>query len=232
MLLSYTTSVDVSSLFGGKQGLIQALNLVICHRPKSDANTLTVGKNRHVATTTDARERVSLGAGLEALRAFVFSVRAATERLLVNVQVKNLPFYEPGPLEQITCSFVSHNGSSRRALAAFLNRLSVEVTHLRRANSKGQRVSRYKSIIGLAARTDGRNLPNPPVVPAFGAGPKDVQFFLQEGASTLSNNAPSKAESGKGKKAKKDGTPAEGRYISVIDFFRERMMHKPFPYVR
>ena len=227
-LLNYATSVDVSSLFGAKQELIQALNLLVGHRPKSDANTFTVGKNRYVSSTTGATDRASLGAGLEVLRALVFSVRAATERLLVNVQVKNLPFYDPGPLEQVARSFVSHNGSSRYALATFLNRLSVEVTHLRRASTKGQRIPRYKTISGLAARTDGRSLQNPPVVPSFGAGPKDVQFFLQDESSTSSTKGQSKAGARKGEKDKVDGTGVEGRYISVFDFFHERKIQKPF----
>ena len=217
-LLNYTTTVDVSSLFGAKQELIQALNLLVGHRPKSDANTFTVGKNRYVSSTTGATDRASLEAGLEVLRAFVFSVRAATECLLVNVQVKNLPFYDPGPLEQVARPFVSHNGSSRYALATFLNRLSVEVTHLRRASTKGQRNPRYKTISGLAARTDGRDLQNPPVVPSFGAGPKDVQFFLQDESSTSSTKGQSKAGAWKGKKDKVGGTGIEGRYISVFDF--------------
>lgn len=38
-------------------------------------------------------DRASLGPGLEAMRAFVFSVRQTTERVLIKVQIKHLPLY-------------------------------------------------------------------------------------------------------------------------------------------
>lgn len=221
-LLDYTTSANVSSLFGAKQELIQALNLIVGQQPKSQVGIFSVGRNRHMSSTAGAGDRASLGGGLEALRAFVFSVRAATERMLINVQLKNLSFYEPGPLDQLARSFVTHNGSSRLALANFLKRLSVEVTHIRRSNRAGQRIARFKTIIGLATQTDGRDLQNPPVVPVYGAGPKEVKFFLQDDAPSGSPADSSKAGSGKKKKKRAEKTEATGRYITVFEFFRER----------
>ena len=220
-LLDYTTSADGSSLFGTKQELIQALNLVLSHQPKSQPDISTVGRNRHASLAAGA-DRLSLGAGLEALRAFVFSVRAATERILVNVQIKNMPFYERGPLQQLAHSFIKANGPSRPALATFLKRLSIEVLHIRRVNKAGQRIPRYKMISGLAMRADGRDLPNPPEVPSYGAGPKEVKFFLQDDTTSGSAAGSSKNEPGKGKAKGKSKTVGKGRYISVFDFFRER----------
>ena len=221
-LLNHTTPADVSSLFGAKQELIQALSLVVGHLPKSQVNIFTVKKNRHTSLKAGATDGASLGAGLEVLRAFVFSVRAATERVLVNVQLKNLPFYEPRNLEQVARSFIKYNGRSRVALATFLKRLSVEITHIRRANRAGQRIPRYKTINGLATRADGRNLHKAPVIPSYGAGPKEVQFFLQDASPSASTADSSKARSRKGKKKQAEETEVKERYVNFFDFFRER----------
>jgi hypothetical protein len=168
---------------------------------------------------------MSLGAGLQVVRGFFMSVRAATARILVNVQVKNIAFYDEGPLDKIMLAFMSANGPNRVNLLRFVKKLSVDVTHIVRTNSRGQRIPRIKTIQGFATRDDGRNLEHPPVVPQFGAGAKEVRFFLDNSpGSSSSRAAPVAGGSGKkGKKAVKEGPkpPPTGRYISVFDFFHE-----------
>ena len=225
-LLDYSTSTSISSLYDTKQEVIQALNIIIGHHPKTQPTTLTVGKRIHTSTTADQANRTSLGAGLEALRAFAFSARAATERILVNVQIKNLPFYETGPLQVVVGRFSDYNRPSPSILATFLKRLSIELTHIKKVNRKGKRIPRYKTIIGLATTADGRGLAHPPKIASYGAGPKDVQFWLEEDGSSSSKPAASEQPgSGKDKKKKQDKaepTQTKGRYISVLDFFRQR----------
>ena len=88
---------------------------------------------------------MSLGAGLQVIRGFFMSVRAATARILVNVQVKNMAFYDEGPLDQIMNAFMSANGPNRVNLLRFVKKLSVDVTHTVRTNSRGQRIPRIKN---------------------------------------------------------------------------------------
>lgn len=224
-LIDYLTSTQAGSLFGSKDEIIQALNIVIGHHPKAASHIASIGANRHFDLTASVSERMSLGAGLQAIRGFFVSVRAATARVLVNVQVKHAAFYEDGPLDRIMAAHLRDNGQSKTRLANFLKKLSVDVTHIVRHNRAGHRVPRIKQIVGLVTREDGRGLQHPPIVADFGAGPKDVKFFLNgqaEGPVGKSKD-PSGTGGKKGKKPAKAGPerPFQTGYISVYDFFRQ-----------
>nr|POF12669.1 protein argonaute 18 [Quercus suber] len=211
-LVNSTTSTSVGTSLSQSQELLQALNIIIGHASRTDPNTVTSGRNTRVSTAAD-QPRISLQGGLDALRAFVFSARAATERVLVNVQVKNLPFIISGPLTDLVVAF-RNAGGARSALSLFLRLVSVQVTHIQRRGKSGNVVPRYKTIISLARRGDGRGLPHPPKVPEDGAGAKKVEFWLEEPKPA--------AEGSSKKKGKQKATAGGGRYISVFDFFRTR----------
>lgn len=125
-----------------------------------------------------------------------------------------------------------------RKLEKFLKRVRVRTTHLKaKINKKGEEVPRIKTIYALAKKTDGRRLPHPPQVAAFGAGPNDVKFWLEDrpppSAKTPVSSVPGAApatpgkKGGKGKGGKKPAPvgpqPAgagAGRYVSVQEFFK------------
>jgi len=228
-LTDYLTSTQAGALFGSKEEIIQALNIMVGYHPKASSAIASVGANKHFRLDAAASERFNLGAGLLAIRGFFVSVRAATARILVNVQVKHGAFYDDGPLEGLMSAYMRENGPSKVKLGNFLKRLSVNVTHIRRTNRAGQVVPRIKSIVGVATRDDGRGQRHPPIVPDFGAGPKEVEFFLGDSGGTPAATIPSPSGTGgkKGKKAVKAGPdpPSQGRYISVYDFFEQSMPH-------
>lgn len=85
-LVNHSTSTSAGIPLSQSQELLQALNIIIGHVSRTDPNTVTVGRNRRVSISAD-QPRLALGGGLHALRAFVFSARAATEQMLTNVQV-------------------------------------------------------------------------------------------------------------------------------------------------
>ncbi|UKZ72568.1 hypothetical protein TrVFT333_000200 [Trichoderma virens FT-333] len=66
---------------------------------------------------------------------------------------------------------------------------------------------RVKSIWSLANANDGHSLQHPPRVKAFGAGPKDVEFWFE------------RAPKGQKKQGGKSAKAQDGQYISVYDFF-------------
>lgn len=219
-LLNYLTSANASAMFESKAEVVQAMNIVLGHQSKTSPSIASVGANRHYALSTDLSEKYNLGAGLEVLRGFFVSVRAATARLLVNVQVKYVACYQEGPLGAVIEQFRNENSPNIYRLEAFLKRLRVRVTHIERKNKKGQVVPRIKAIAGLATRGDGTSSTEGPKVTAHGAGPRDVQFFLSQPGQQPSQE--SKGASGKkGKKPTKAGPPQAGKYISVADFFRQ-----------
>ena len=76
-------------------------------------------------------------------------------------------------------------------------------------NKAGEPIPRVKTIYGLAGKEDGHGLDHPPLVRSFGAGPKDVEFFLNDSTrepSSLSiGQAAGTLSSGKGGKDSKGG---------------------------
>lgn len=215
-LVDYLTSTNASAIFQSSQAeILQAMNIVLGHEPKSDQSIASVGANRHFSLHPDLTERYDLGAGLEVLRGFFVSVRAATARLLVNVQVKYAACYQEGPLGNIISEY-QRNSRDVYRLDAFVKRLRVRVTHIVRKSSKGRVIPRMKTIAGLASTADGRSLPHPPKVPRHGAGPKDVEFFLE----SPGQSQPSSSKKGKKASKSKAGPSPAGQYISVADFFR------------
>ncbi|EAW15209.1 putative RNA interference and gene silencing protein (Qde2) [Aspergillus clavatus NRRL 1] len=215
-LLNYLTSANSSAMFESKAEVLQAMNIVMGHHPKTDRTVASVGANKHFATHPDLTERYDLGAGLEVLRGFFVSVRAATARILVNVQVKYAACYQEGPLGNVINEYQRGNSRNIYKLEAFVKRLRIQAIHIVRKNKKGQVVPRIKTIAGLATRADGASLPHPPKVARHGAGPRDVQFFLEAPGQ---KSEPGSSKGKKGKKPAKAGPEAAGRYVTVADFF-------------
>lgn len=224
-LINHLTSTQAGLMFGSKDEIIQALNIVVGHHPKSEPSIASIGANRHFDLNLRPQDRMSLGAGLQVIRGFFMSVRAATARILVNVQVKNMAFYDEGPLDKLMWAFMQDNGPNKANLLKFVKKLSVEVTHIVRQNRRGQRIPRIKTIQCFATKDDGRKLTHPPIVPQFGAGAEEVRFFLDD-PSSASSSAPQAAPGGGGKKGKQGvkagpAPASKGKYISVFDFFKE-----------
>lgn len=199
-LMDYLSSTNASALFEAKPEVIQALNIVLGHYPKVQENIATVGGNKHYSLLPGPDDKFNLQEGLDVLRGYFVSVRAATARLLVNVQVKNIACYMSDRLDRVI-----DNANIRQMgrLEKFLRTVQVRPIHL--PNSR----RRVKSIIGLATRSDGKDLENPPQVDGYAANAYKVKFFINGGAR------------GSSKEDSKDGPPTEGRYVSVADYFKE-----------
>lgn len=241
-LISYLTSTNPAVRYESKLDMIQALNIFLKHYAKSTNNLATIGASKTFSMSVNADKR-DLGEGLNALRGFFTSVRAATNRILVNVNVSHGAFYNEGKLLDLMAAFMDrrrYDAKGLRSLEKFLKRVRVRTTHLKeKKNRKGEVVHRPKTIFALAKpakKSDGQKL-NPPRVSKFGAGPKNVEFWLED---KLTSSAPSsstpglepsqaaskKKGKGKGAKGKADvagpqpASAGTGRYISVYDHFK------------
>jgi len=220
-LVDWMNSTNISQSFGDKQELTQALNIFLNHYVKSANNLATIGSSKSFSLNQNAT-RGDLGAGLEVIRGFFSSVRVATCRILVNINVSHGAFYNQGPLPGLMHSYGTRNTI---ALEKFLKLVRVQTTHLAEKRNKARQViPRIKTIFGLARKDDGHKLANRPRIKGHGAGAKDVEFWLDADAG--SSGAP-KAEAGaakgkgKGKPQPKGPAPAgSGKYISVFDFFK------------
>ncbi|KAJ5581009.1 hypothetical protein N7450_007310 [Penicillium hetheringtonii] len=237
-LINYLTSTNAGALLATKAELVTALNIIIGHHPKTSSDVVSVGANKHFGTAKNVLDSQSLGGGLEVLRGFFISVRAATARVLLNVQVKYAACYKAGSLVEVIQDFTNSKAyyyakdfKKNLLLGRFLQRMRIMPNHIKRKSSRGKaRAPPVKTIIGLAKRDDGRLSENPPKVPRDGAGPDEVQFFLR-------GQTPSAPKSG-GKKAKGQKPPAgpapAGKYITVAQYFSQTYnmkVNEKFPVV-
>jgi eukaryotic translation initiation factor 2C len=103
-LMSYLTSTDPLASYGDETDMIRALNVFFDHFAKASGDLVKVGANK-IFSLAPGTPTCNLGNGLHAIRGFSASVRPATGRILVNVQVKNGAFYNAGRLDQLMESF-------------------------------------------------------------------------------------------------------------------------------
>ena len=241
-LSDYLASTNMSTTYTEKLPMLQALNIFLGHYAKSSPAVATVGSSKSFSLT-QASPKWDLGAGLFALRGFFSSVRVAACRILVNINVSHGAFYDAIPLDQLIHRYGSANQFNRVKLQKFLARLRVRLIHLKeKKNRAGEVIPKVKTICGLANRNDGHGLEHPPRVLDLGAGPKDVEFFLDDSPKEPPSSNPSQDVGTSGGKKKAKGNPKNtpgrapgrgvaqaGRYISVYDFFKISIdFHLPF----
>lgn len=234
-LTEFLTSTNANATFD-KGPITQALNIFLGHYAKASRQHTNIGANKSYSLNQPEVSSGNLGAGLTALRGFFSSVRVATTRILVNINVSHAPFYNAVPVVQSLADFSGAYGPNRFKLNSFLERVRVRTTHLKEKKSKaGTIIPRVKTISGLAKPGDGSRLEHPPRIKAYGSGPKDVEFWLDEApagtkpGATLDQPA-AKSGAKKAGKGGKQGSAAGfgqgkqpvgkgGKYISVYDFF-------------
>lgn len=224
-LVEYLTSTNPNVHFEETSSMVQALNIFLNHYAKMSENLATIGSSKSFSHSSDS-DRSSLGAGLTAIRGFFSSVRVATCRILVNVNVSHGAFYNTDQLDQLILEYSAAHRNSMSKLDSFLKRVKIKPTHLpERKNGAGRVIARIKTIVGLVNANDGRDLAHRPRVPRNGANAKEVEFWLDSGPQPSSASAGGGKVGGKkkGKKGEPSGLSSVdasgGRYISVYDYF-------------
>jgi eukaryotic translation initiation factor 2C len=226
-LITYLSSVTPGADFVQKAEIIQVLNVLFGHYPQAHSGVVSIGQNRHFSTDRsqqNAHNIRNLSGGLEALRGYFQSVRPATGGLLLNVNVTHGVFFEPISLALL---FPKLGTGNKITLKQKLKLVRVQVTHLPAKVSKktNQSFPRVKTIFDLAHPQDGRTETHPPKVATYGAGPKEVQFWLSEVPPAAVGAKPP----AKGKAGQKGGGPSLpiNQYISVFDYFRRSKFIQP-----
>lgn len=203
--------------------VIQVLNAAFNHGPYERENIAAIisgtGLNKYfnLARNDGDGTFTGLGNGIEAMRGFIKSVRLGTGRLLLNVNVTSGVFVQPCRLDELIRRF---NEPNLYRLGKKLKGLRLKRTHLpERRNKSGKSFPSAATIWGLASREDGRSLEKPPIVKSYGAGPKDVEFWLRPLGSSPS--ATKSAKGGKAPAGNSGAASAQGRYISVLSYFKQ-----------
>lgn len=255
-LMTYLTSTNpvAGQQYDNKLEMIHALNILFNHYAKSSNNLAAIGASKTFSlNTAGSQNTYDLGQGLHAIRGFFTSVRAATNRILVNVNVSHGAFYQEGELKSLMEAYRvantylgrdvqdtgQYNDSILRRLNVFLKKVRVRTIHMpTKKNKKGEVVHRMKSILALASPKDGDpKMRHPPDVLKLGAGPKNVKFWLADtppqatlvlGAASAQAPASTKKGKGKGKPPawgpKRVGAEG-GRSVSVFDYFQSKYPH-------
>lgn len=238
-LTAYLASTNGDTDSVDKEPIIQALNIFLGHHAKSSSRLATIGRNKSFPLDENPPGR-SLGAGLTAIRGFFSSVRVATSRILVNVNVTHGAFYDAIPLDQLIQKYGNTVQFNRFRLESFIKKLKVKVIHLpEKKNKAGQPIVRVKTIFSLANKNDGQGMDHPPKVQSHGAGSKEVEFFLDHsaGAPSGASTKPAGAQPGSSKKSKgkqnggSGGKPSQsssnGKYVTVYEYFRTGKFMSP-----
>ena len=201
-LLHYLNNPATRGDLPNKEDLRNVLNIWLRQLGKAnsiDGTMTTVGQKTYDLNAPS----MELGEGLLALQGFFSSIKFASTRILVNVNVSTGAFITPADLPYIMRQFGGPRNIGR--LEKFLKGVRVELTHIRPKVKRGITYPRIKTIEGFARTRDGSQMTHPPKVQRDYAGAREIMFWREE-----SPGAPPAPTSGKGKKGGKAGAgPAQ-----------------------
>lgn len=224
-LMEHLGSTDPSSQCLDKLPMIQAFNIMINHFAKQSDRLVLIGSSKMFAIgpkSTNA-ERCDLGQGLEAVRGFYASVRPATGRLLVNINMTHGTFVKEGALDELMNLFLNgdYGINNLKKLSSLLDKVRLRLIHLpERKNKNGDVIPHIRTSIGFARPNQGGRLERRPEVSGFGAGASNVRFLMQGRDSTSEKEVDdSKLAAKNNDKGKGKASIPEGTMISVTDFF-------------
>ena len=194
-----------------KAEVVQCLNIIFGHYLKSHDGLVSVGCQKGYFID-QSRQEHELGAGLVALRGFFSSVRIATSQILLNVNVSNAAFYKDVGLDELMQLHTGAHDLNIEKLETFVKGLRVTAKHLPEKDREGHRLSRVKTIFGLARE-------------------EDVRFVLKSPDNSSSSTGKSMGKNRETdtfdpSKVRRD---AQGR-VSVFEFFRASI--SPFSSIR
>ena len=163
-----------------EQDVIQALNSIMGHFAHAASSRFVYARNEVFVARNRANEALDMNSPLAASRGFFKSVRSASTRLLLNVNVSHIVLYQPVRLDALMDRFYSRGGSQNKvALEKFIAKLRVKVPELLLT---GESIFKIKSISGLARSIEG-GCGSHQYLENFGAGPAGV--FLNEERITV-----------------------------------------------
>lgn len=151
-LLEYLASTDGGRTYGDKEETVQVLNIVMSRVANVHPGVAPRPRRNKYFIAGQGAANYDLRGGLIALRGYYASVRTATLRVLLNVNVCTAAFYRAGLLVQLMNEFFASlggvNGYSLGELHKFLRLVRVETDHIR--NKNNQQLRKRKTILGLA----------------------------------------------------------------------------------
>lgn len=172
-LLEYLSSTDLAcDKPVGREDIIQATNIIIASGMKSNSQMITK-RNKYFPAGGSFMEMWKIATGLGAFRGFFMSVRAATGRILLNVQVQHAVVWEVQPMSVLLNKLFSERMDISE-ITRLISGVTVELIHLN---------NRIRRVAGFALQGDGRGAPNPPKIRVSYGNATDIQFYRVQGES-------------------------------------------------
>ncbi|KAJ6116140.1 RNA interference and gene silencing protein [Penicillium sp. IBT 18751x] len=128
---------------------------------------------------------------------------AAAARVLFNAKIRHPPWRQLGPLSTMIKAYKSDRTTQAAHLATFLRGIQIQVTPSVQNYHGLRRRTGIEIIKGLAAPSDGAQLRHPPKVARLGAGPHEVEVFLDARQTLRAVPSP------------------QGKYVTLVSYFEK-----------
>ena len=208
--------------------MVQALNTLIRHHTIYSLTTSMIGGKGAFPRLTPTSD---LSGGLEALRGYFSSVRLASLRPLINVNLTHGSFYKAIPLHRLMENYGAQDYGS---LERFVKGLKVLTKY--KKDGQGRTIPTTRTISGFANKSDGSGQFPPPIIDEYAGSPFQVWFPLKanEIAKLISDKFAKICAKGEGKAdASSNGSKQREllrqlkkkrpNYITVCEYFGESM---------
>lgn len=140
-LMDYLQSPSAGGFYADKGGAIQALNIVLARAPNLTPSIGHTANNVHYPVGGHLLAKTfPLGQGLQAHRGYFASVRMATGRVLLNLNVTHGAFYKPGALLDLMNDFLGNDRGPRNMgkLEKFLRGVRFTTKYTRDVDPNGK----------------------------------------------------------------------------------------------
>jgi hypothetical protein len=135
-LVEWLQSPSATAVYSARTDVIQLINIILCQGPNDFANIKCIRQNKFYPDDDHPDPEIGpLSGGLQALRGFYASVRPATHRLLLNLNVTAGAFYKPVSLLQLWDLYQPlRNGNARsndqwKQIASFCRHLKFRTMY-------------------------------------------------------------------------------------------------------
>ncbi|KAJ6125862.1 RNA interference and gene silencing protein [Penicillium samsonianum] len=192
------TEVDMQTL----RQIMRALNVILGYFARKEALLFGVVINSDFYVRPGSHKSSLPGYILELSHQLSIKAHAVAARVLVHVETRCIPCLHPGPLSVMMRGYMSHHTSQIDRLENILRGIRVHIMPSVR-NYQGRSFATTVKIRGLATCNNGALLQHPPKVARYGAGPQEVEIFI-ESRQTLGA-----------------ASPLQGGYVTLAVFFEK-----------
>ncbi|KAI9786408.1 MAG: hypothetical protein M1839_006868 [Geoglossum umbratile] len=147
-MMQYLNSTARDASYDRLEEMTQALNIVIARHANTTLGTVSLSGNKFFPTTGGLEEFIDLSGGVIAIRGYYTSVRTATLRVLLNLNVCTSAFYQSTQLSDLMMKQWNICGRKWDGVESFIKKLRVETTYLK--DKSGQIVRKFKNVSGFA----------------------------------------------------------------------------------